>query len=70
MAVCKKFEFLVGEEWGKEIKRYAVPYVFRASAVYLVYLYKREVFVSLPWWPYLSKQGISGLEAKEFYLRL
>ena len=70
VSVCCKFKFLVGEERGKEIERYPVPYIFRASSVYLVYLYKWEVFVTLPWRPYLSEQGITCFKSEKLYLGL
>ena len=49
MTVSKKVELLLREKRGKEIKRNPVADVVRSTAVDVVDLYEREVFVPLLW---------------------
>ncbi len=70
VAVAGEIEFLVGEERGQEIERYAVADEFRGTAVDAVDFHQREIFVAFARRTDLAQDGVARLEGVHLDLAL
>jgi hypothetical protein len=62
VSVSKQIELLVREEWSQEVERNPVSDELWSTAVDVLDLYEREVFVACLWRSDLTCHGITGLQ--------